>query len=98
MFEWDREADEIDAWEQSLLSNQAEINRLYSEQAELVGKLDPHQLAWTSGDRNVTDWLSATLDISHQTARRLRTLAYSDDSQIKAELAKAEISFDRAAC
>ncbi|HJQ94629.1 MAG TPA: hypothetical protein VJ935_02835 [Acidimicrobiia bacterium] len=49
-------------------------------------------------DRNVTDWLSATLDISHQTARRLRTLAYSDDSQIKAELAKAEISFDRAAC
>ena len=79
MFEWDREADQIDAWAEKLLSNQREINRLYSEQAELVGKLDPHQIASSSGDRNVTDWLSSTLDISHQTARRLRTLAYSPD-------------------
>ena len=32
-----------------------------------------------------------------QTASRLRTLAYSNHSQIKAELAQAEISLDRAA-
>ena len=97
MFEWDAEADQIGVWEEKLLSNQREINRLYAEQGKLVGKLDPHQIAWSSGDRNVTDWLSATLDISHQTARRLRTLAYSPDSPIKAELAQGEIGLDRAA-
>jgi hypothetical protein len=97
MFEWDEEPNQIDQWEEKLLCNQREINRLYAEQAELVGKLDPHQLAWSFGDRNVTDWLSSTLDISHQTASRLRTLAYSPDGQIKAALAKAEIGLDRAA-
>jgi hypothetical protein len=97
MFEWSGEGDEIDIWEEKLSANQAEINRLYAEQAELVGRLDPHQLAWASGDRNLTDWLSATLDISHQTARRLRTLAYAPEGVIKTELGKGAISLDRAA-
>ncbi len=97
MFEWDGELDQIDRWEEELVSCERQINRLRSRQAELVGKLDPHQIAWSSGDRNVTDWLSSTLDLSHQTASRLRTLAYSPHSQIKAELGKAGISLDRAA-
>ncbi|HEY7583457.1 MAG TPA: hypothetical protein VIB78_07565, partial [Acidimicrobiia bacterium] len=97
MFEWSGEGDEIDIWEEKLSANQAEINRLYAEQAELVGRLDPHQIAWAAGDRNVTDWLSATLDISHQTARRLRTLAYAPEGVIKTELVKGAISLDRAA-
>ncbi|HJU80164.1 MAG TPA: hypothetical protein VJ796_00290, partial [Acidimicrobiia bacterium] len=97
MFEWSEEVDQVEVWEEKLLSNQAEINRLRAEQAELVGRLDPHQIAWSAGDRNLTDWLSATLDISHQTARRLRTLAYAPDSQIKSELSKGAISLDRAA-
>jgi hypothetical protein len=97
MFEWSGEGDEIDIWEEKLSANQAEINRLYAEQAELVGRLDPHQIAWAAGDRNVTDWLSATLDISHQTARRLRTLAYAPEGVIKTELGKGAISLDRAA-
>ena len=89
MFEWSGEADQIDQWEEELVSCESQINRLRSRQAELVGKLDPHQIAWSYGDRNVTDWLSSTLDISHQTASRLRTLAYSNHSQIKAELAQS---------
>ena len=97
MFEWSGEADQIDQWEEELVSCEREINRLRSRQAELVGKLDPHQIAWSYGDRNLTDWLSSTLDISHQTASRLRTLAYSNHSQIKAELERAGISLDRAA-
>ncbi|HKZ18530.1 MAG TPA: hypothetical protein VJQ57_00310, partial [Acidimicrobiia bacterium] len=97
MFEWSGEVDQIDRWEEKLSANQTEINRLYAEQAELVGRLDPHQIAWASGDRNVTDWLSSVPDISHQTARRLRTLAYATDSQIKTELGKGALSMDRAA-
>ena len=65
MFEWNTEPDQIAQWEDALLAKEREINRLRAEQAELVGKLDPHQLAWSAGDRNVTDWLSSTLDISH---------------------------------
>jgi hypothetical protein len=97
MFEGSGEIDQIDAWEGELLECERQISRLRSRQAELVGRLDPHQIAWAAGDRNVTDWLSSTLDISWQTASRLRTLAYSPHSQIKEELGKAGISLDRAA-
>ena len=97
MFEWDTEPDQIAQWEDALLAKEREINRLRAEQAELVGKLDPHQIAWSYGDRNVTDWLSSTLDISWQTASRLRTLAYSADGEIKAALSRAGIGLDRAA-
>ncbi|HJU80586.1 MAG TPA: hypothetical protein VJ796_02440 [Acidimicrobiia bacterium] len=97
MFEWDGEPDQIDRWEEDLIAKEREINRLRAEQAELLGRLDPHQLAWSAGDRNLTDWLSSVLDISWQTARRLRTLAYAPDSQIKSELSKGAISLDRAA-
>ena len=97
MFEWSDEGDQVDVWEEKLLGNQREINRLYAEQAELVGRIDPHQLAWAAGDRNMTDWLTATLDISHQTASRLRALAYSNREEIKAALAEARIGLDRAA-
>jgi hypothetical protein len=97
MFEWSGEVDQITEWEDELLDCEQQISRLRSRQAELVGKLDPHQIAWSSGDRNVTDWLSSTLDISHQTASRLRTLAYSPHSEIKAELSQGAIGLDRAA-
>jgi hypothetical protein len=97
MFEWDGEADQVNRWEEELVDCERQINKLRSRQVELVARLDPHQIASSSGDRNVTDWLSSTLDISHQTARRLRTMAYSPDSPIKEELARAGISLDRAA-
>jgi hypothetical protein len=97
MFEWDAEADQINHWEDELVDCERQINELRSRQAELVGRLDPHQIAWCSGDRNVTDWLSSTLDISHQTASRLRTLAYSSHSQIKAKFGYGAIGLDRAA-
>jgi hypothetical protein len=96
-FAWDAEAEQIDQWEERLIANQREINRLHAEQAELVGKLDPHQLAWSSGDRNVTDWLSATHDLSHHAASRLRTLAYGQKGEIAGSLERGEISLDRAA-
>ncbi|HJQ94726.1 MAG TPA: HNH endonuclease signature motif containing protein [Acidimicrobiia bacterium] len=96
MFEWDAEEDQVNRWEEELVECERQINWLRSRQAKLIGKLDPHQIAWSSGDRNVTDWLSSTLDISHQTARRLRNIAYSNHSQIKAELDKGAIGIDRA--
>ena len=65
--------DQIARWEEELVACERQINRLRSRQAELIGKLDPHQVAWSSGDRNVTDWLPSTLDTSWQTASRLRT-------------------------
>lgn len=32
---------QIDEWESELLVNQAEINRLYTRQVELIARLDP---------------------------------------------------------
>jgi hypothetical protein len=49
------------------------------------------------GGSNVTDWLSATLDLSHHTASRLRTLAYGQKGEIAGSLERGEISLDRAA-
>ncbi|MGH8957887.1 MAG: hypothetical protein ACRDVK_04340, partial [Acidimicrobiia bacterium] len=83
--------------EEELVTNQRQINRLLGRQAELVSHLDPHQIAWSSGDRNVTDWLSSVLDISHRTASRLRTLAHGPKGEISASLATGELSLDRAA-
>ncbi|HJR87305.1 MAG TPA: hypothetical protein VJ930_06580 [Acidimicrobiia bacterium] len=48
MFEGIGEIDQIDAWEGELLECERQISRLRSRQAELVGRLDPHQLAWAS--------------------------------------------------
>ncbi|HEY3427118.1 MAG TPA: HNH endonuclease signature motif containing protein, partial [Acidimicrobiia bacterium] len=96
MFEWDAEADQINGWEKELVECEREINRLRSRQAELVGRLDPHQIAWSAGDRNVTDWLSSTLDLSPQTAHRLRTLAYSENGLVRQYLASGTIGLDRA--
>ena len=40
MFETDYE--QIDQWESQLLAKQREINRLHSEQAELISRLEPY--------------------------------------------------------
>ena len=91
-FDYDR----IEEWESELSANQAEINRLHTRQAELVSRLEPYKLFLSAGDHNTTDWLSATLDISPQTALRLRTLASSDRTELREALTKAGIGLDRA--
>ena len=93
MFEGSGEIDQIDAWEGELLQRDQPAS-LPSSRAGGKARPPPDRLGF---GRPVTDWLSSTLDISHQTASRLRTLAYSPHSQIKAELGKAGISLDRAA-
>jgi hypothetical protein len=89
--------EQIVQWEDELIECENQINRLRGRQAELVSRLDPHQLAMSSGDRNFTDWLSSTLDVSHQTASRLRTLAHFPQPRIRAEMEKGELGLDRAA-
>jgi hypothetical protein len=44
---------------------------------------------------NVTDWLSSTLDLSPQTAHRLRTLAYAEHGFVQQSLASGKIGLDR---
>ncbi len=89
--------DQINQWEAALLEKEAQINRLRAEQAELIRKLEPFQLAFAAGDRNQTDWLAATLDLTHHSARRLRLLAFCEQEAIKDELASGRIGLDRAA-
>lgn len=43
----------------------------------------------------MTDWLSCTLDISPQTAHRLRTLAYSENPWLQTALSKGRYGLER---
>ncbi|HEX2420095.1 MAG TPA: hypothetical protein VHL55_00720, partial [Acidimicrobiia bacterium] len=38
------EADQINGWEDELVAIQRQINRLLGRQAELISRLDPHQI------------------------------------------------------
>jgi 5-methylcytosine-specific restriction endonuclease McrA len=97
MFEqgnWDERVDQL---ELLVRTKEAEISRLRAEQVVALRELDRYQIDTTDGARTMGDWVSSHLDLSHQTASRLMTVANGDDPEIEANLATGKWGLDRAA-
>jgi hypothetical protein len=60
--------DQAEALTARLLGCEKHISELRAEQAELVSRLDRMQVDLGHGYQDMTGWLSATLDVSYQTA------------------------------
>ena len=80
------------------MSIEARIGPLRARQANLVAELDRVQIHIGDGARSMIEWVSARLDVTHDTARSLvdcaKVLPEHRDSESR--LAAGELSFDRA--
>jgi hypothetical protein len=91
---WDERVDQL---EDLIRVNEAEISRLRARQARHLRELDGYQIDSADGARSMGDWVAAHLDLSHQTASRLMTVAHADDPQIEANMSSGKWGLDRAA-
>jgi 5-methylcytosine-specific restriction endonuclease McrA len=96
---WDTETTDrqVDSWEDEVHRIERDISGLRARQAVLIRKLDSVQVDTADGARTMGDWVSAQLDLSHQTSSRLTLLARADDPEIEAKLSSGEWGLDRAA-
>ncbi len=85
----------MDALEQAALRSEAEICRLRATQLTIIRGLDVAQIRMSDGSRSMVDWVSARLDISHDTARALVNTARSIPDWIHLDLATAVIGWER---
>ncbi|HEY7703442.1 MAG TPA: HNH endonuclease signature motif containing protein [Acidimicrobiia bacterium] len=90
------DGDELDRLLEELTSLERVVSKARSCQAEIVAKLDAHQIDLADGARNMRDWISAELDCGTQLASRLRQVAAAG-ADIRAKLATGTWSLDRAA-
>jgi Domain of unknown function (DUF222) len=93
--DWDSER--VDLLERRVLARQAQISKLWAEQVADLRELDRYQVDLAQGARTMGDWVCSQLDLSHQTATRLMTIAHADDPEIDANLACGKWGLDRAA-
>ena len=89
--------DQIDAWQEELVSVESEIGRIRARQVGLIRRLDRFQVDTAEGARTMGDWASARLDVSRQTATRLTQLAHHPDPEIEQAMAEGRFGLDRAA-
>jgi hypothetical protein len=87
----------IDQREQRLIAAEHEIGRLRGIQMQDLAELDVAQVASADGARSLSEWVSARMDVSPETAkplvqtmRRLAGRPHLDD-----QLAAGNVSFDR---
>ena len=62
----------------------------------LLRKLDRLRVDLVDGDRTMADWVSANLDISHQTAGRMMRVARSGQTDIEDRMLAGDYGVDRA--
>ncbi|MGQ0848706.1 MAG: DUF222 domain-containing protein [Actinomycetota bacterium] len=86
-----------DRLEARVLATEAAISRLRAQQVADLRILDRLQVDTGDGARTLADWVSAQLDLSHQTSSRLTTVARAADTQIDANLRDGRWGLDRAA-
>jgi hypothetical protein len=80
-----------------MFARQAEISRLTSEHLLDLEEFDYRQVATADGCRNLSEWVTARLDVHPDTAKALvRTMRRTADRpDLRDALAAGEISFDR---
>ena len=87
----------VDRREQRLIESERLIARLRAQQLEDLAVLDRVQVATGDGSKNLSEWTSARLDVSLDTARTLvRTMRRTEErSDLREALAEGEVTFDR---
>jgi regulatory protein YycH of two-component signal transduction system YycFG len=65
----------IDRLEQVLLDGESLVAQVRARQAEALAQLQGTKVLETDGSRSMLDWTAAKLDVTHDTARDLLTLA-----------------------
>ncbi len=78
-----------------LADHEAHVAVLRSEQARMVAELDRRQAPAAAGHRSLPEFLAATLDVDHDTARTLVELSRVDGDTWR-DVADGEITIDRA--
>ncbi|NNK91513.1 MAG: DUF222 domain-containing protein [Acidimicrobiia bacterium] len=88
----------IDSREQELAACERLIGRLRSHQMDLLRSLDADRVTALDGSRSLSDWASARLDVSHETARSLVAGARRlvEFPAVENRLSEGDITFDRA--
>ncbi len=88
-----------DRIEQVLLEGEATVARVRASQMRLLAELDQRQVPLMDGARNLTEWVSARMDLAPETAQKLTQTAtrLTDQPQLAEELEQGSISFDRVA-
>jgi hypothetical protein len=86
----------IDTLETRLFDLERVINQARAEQVEILSQLDDLQVYLSDGDRGMEDWVASRLDVSHQTAHRLMTIAHFDERWILERLKAGRFGLDRA--
>lgn len=71
------------------------VGRVRVRQAEIVARLDVLQVDAADGDMGMKNWVSRTLDVAHQTAHRLMTLAHTTE-EVKTLVGEQGYGLDRA--
>jgi len=87
----------IDQREQRLIAAEHEIGRLRGIQMQDLAELDVTQVASADGARSLSEWVTARLDVSPETAKSLvRTMRrLADRPDLEGQLASGNVSFDR---
>jgi hypothetical protein len=85
------------AWHEEVMSVEKQISRLRARQVDLLRFLDRYQIDTADGARTMGDWVAAQLDLSHQTASRLMTVANAQDPEVDHALATGKWGLDGAA-
>jgi len=88
--------DQVEALTARLVGYEKHISEPRAEQAELVSRLDRMQMDLGDGYQDMTGLLSATLDVSYQTATRLLGVARADHGEIRPGLRSGRFGLDRA--
>ncbi len=93
----DRGTLSTDQIEQRMLTRLAEISRLTADQLLDLEELDHRQVAIADGCRSLSEWASATFDLSLDTAKsQVRSMRRTvDRPDLRDALAAGEVTFDR---
>ncbi len=87
---------EIEDLEGQLRAHETGISRLRGEQMGLLRRLDRLQVDLADGARTMADWVSANLDVSHQTAGRMMRVARAGQPDIEDQMLSGKYGVDRA--
>jgi len=91
------ESTEVEELRAGLIADEVEISAIKARQIARLRRLDVLQVDTADGARTMADWVSATLDVSPQTAGRMVRVARSHQSDLEERMASGEFGIDRAA-